>query len=201
MFSRPLSCSLTVVVVIARPRPRPHHRRRERRCAHCSPLPQERFPFFHPLSPSLRALLASCPPFSVLPSSSLCRRCARCSSLPQERFPFFHSSSPPLRALLASYSSIPSPPSTRHRHRGRRACRCLSPCSFSFAIVATCYDRFSSPVGTENRGGSEVEEILTAAHREFGGCAHCCAGKPKRREQDQADPRRRGRARSGTAEE
>ena len=49
-----------------------------------------------------------------------------------------------------------------------------------------CYDRFSSPVGTENRGGSEVREILTAAHREFGGCAHCCAGKPKRREQDRA---------------
>ena len=50
----------------------------------------------------------------------------------------------------------------------------------------TCYDWFSSPVGTENRGGSEVEEILTAAYREFGGCAHRCAGKPKRREQDQA---------------
>ena len=47
-----------------------------------------------------------------------------------------------------------------------------------------CYNRFSSPVGTENRGGSEVEEILTAAHREFGGCAHRCAGKPKCREQD-----------------
>ena len=63
-----------------------------------------------------------------------------------------------------------------------------------------CYDRFSSPVGTENRGGSEVEEILTTVHREFGGCTHRCAGKPKRREQDRADPRRRGRARSGTAE-
>ena len=49
---------------------------------------------------------------------------------------------------------------------------------------AGCYDRFSSPVGTENRGGSEVEEILTAVHREFGGCAHRCTGKPKRREQD-----------------
>ena len=63
-----------------------------------------------------------------------------------------------------------------------------------------CYDRFSSPVRTENRDGSEVEEILTTAHREFGGCAHRCAGKPKRREQDRASPRRRGRARSGTAE-
>ena len=33
-------------------------------------------------------------------------------------------------------------------------------------IVCTgmCYDWFSSPVGTENRVGSEVEEILTAAH-------------------------------------
>ena len=49
-----------------------------------------------------------------------------------------------------------------------------------------CYDRFSSPVRTEGRGGSEVEEILTAAHREFGGCTHCCVGKPKRREQDRA---------------
>ena len=47
-----------------------------------------------------------------------------------------------------------------------------------------CYDRFSSLVGTENRGGSEVEEILTAAHQEFGGCAHRCVRKPKRREQD-----------------
>ena len=63
-----------------------------------------------------------------------------------------------------------------------------------------CYDRFSSPVGTENRDGSEVEEILTAVHREFGGCAHHCVGKPKRRDQDRASPRRRGRARSGTAE-
>ena len=63
-----------------------------------------------------------------------------------------------------------------------------------------CYDRFSSPVGTENRGGSEVGEILTAAHREFGGCVHRCVGKPKRRDQDRASPRRRGRARSGTAE-
>ena len=63
-----------------------------------------------------------------------------------------------------------------------------------------CYDWFSSPVGTENRGGSEVKEILTAAHQEFGGCAHRCVGKPKRREQDRADPRRRGCARSGTAE-
>ena len=66
---------------------------------------------------------------------------------------------------------------------------------------ARCYNRFSSPVGTENRGGSEVEEILTAAHREFGGCAHRCTGKPKRREQDRASLRRRGHAQSGTAEE
>ena len=64
-----------------------------------------------------------------------------------------------------------------------------------------CYDRFSSPVGTENRGGSEVEEILAAAHREFSGCAHRCVRKPKHREQDRASPRRRGRTRSGTAEE
>ena len=69
-----------------------------------------------------------------------------------------------------------------------------------WAVFRSCYDRFSSPVGTENRGGSEVEEILTAAHREFGGCAHCCAGKLKRRDQDRASPRRRGHARSGTAE-
>ena len=47
-----------------------------------------------------------------------------------------------------------------------------------------CYDRFSSPVGTENRGGSEVKEILTTVYREFGGCAHRCAGKLKHREQD-----------------
>ena len=65
---------------------------------------------------------------------------------------------------------------------------------------AGCYDRFSSPVGTENRGGSEVGGILTAAYREFGGCAHRCAGKPKRRDQDRASPRRRGRTRLGTAE-
>ena len=64
-----------------------------------------------------------------------------------------------------------------------------------------CYDWFSSPVGTENRGSSEVGGILTTAHREFSGCAHHCAGKPKRRDQDQASLRRRGRARSGTAEE
>ena len=51
-------------------------------------------------------------------------------------------------------------------------------------VVALCYDRFSSPVRTENRDGSEVGEILTAAHREFGGCAHRCTGKLKRREQD-----------------
>ena len=57
-----------------------------------------------------------------------------------------------------------------------------------------CYDRFSSLVGTENRGGSEVRGILTTAYQEFSGCAHCCAGKPKRREQDRASPRRRGRA-------
>ena len=63
-----------------------------------------------------------------------------------------------------------------------------------------CYDRFSSPVGTENRDGSEVGGILTIAHREFGGCAHRCAGKPKCRDQDRASPRRRGRARLGTAE-
>lgn len=106
MFSRPLSCPLTVVVVVVVvAHPRPRHRRRERRCARCSPLPQERFPFIRPSSPSLRALLASCPPFSVLPFSSLCRRCARCSPLPQERFPFFRPLSPPLRALLASCSS------------------------------------------------------------------------------------------------
>ena len=65
---------------------------------------------------------------------------------------------------------------------------------------AFCYNRFPSLVGTENRGGSEVKEILTTAYREFGGCAHRCMGKPKRREQDRAGPRRRGRARSGTAE-
>ena len=68
------------------------------------------------------------------------------------------------------------------------------------ATEGICYDRFSSPVGTENRDGSEVEEILTTAHREFGGCAHHCVGKPKRRDQDRASPRRRERARSGTAE-
>ena len=67
-------------------------------------------------------------------------------------------------------------------------------------LAANCYDRFSSPVGRQNRGGSEVGGILTAVHREFGGCAHRCAGKPKRRDQDRASPRRRGRARSGTAE-
>ena len=50
--------------------------------------------------------------------------------------------------------------------------------------LGQCYDRFSSPVGTENRGGSEVGGILTAVYREFGGCVHRCAGKPKRREQD-----------------
>ena len=68
----------------------------------------------------------------------------------------------------------------------------------SFAVL--CYDWFSSPVrnGTEN--GSEVREIWTTAHQEFSGCTHCCAGKPKRREQDQANPRRRGHARLGTAE-
>ena len=53
----------------------------------------------------------------------------------------------------------------------------------------------------QNRDGSEVGGILTTAHREFGGCAHCCAGKLKCREQDQASPRRRGHARSGIAEE
>ena len=70
----------------------------------------------------------------------------------------------------------------------------------SFYLHSKCYDRFSSPVGRQNRGGSEVGEILTTAHREFGGCAHRCAGKPMRRDQDRASPRRRGRARSGTAE-
>ena len=37
------------------------------------------------------------------------------------------------------------------------------------AIYNQCYNRFSSPVGTENRGGLEVGEILTTAHQEFGG--------------------------------
>ena len=69
-----------------------------------------------------------------------------------------------------------------------------------FTRIGCCYDRFSSPVGTENRGDSEVGGILTAAYREFGGCIHRCAGKLKRREQDRASPRRRGRTRSGTAE-
>ena len=50
-----------------------------------------------------------------------------------------------------------------------------------------------------NRNGLEVREILTTAHQEFDGCAHCCAGKLKRREQDQAIPRRRGHIQSGTA--
>ena len=68
------------------------------------------------------------------------------------------------------------------------------------ATRSGCYDRFSSPVGDKTENGSEVGGILTTAHREFGGCTHCCAGKPKRREQDQADPRRRGHTRSGTAE-
>ena len=70
-----------------------------------------------------------------------------------------------------------------------------------FADVASCYDQFSLLVGTENKGDSEVGEILTTAYREFGGCAHHCAGKPKRREQDQASLRRRGHVQSGTAEE
>ena len=35
----------------------------------------------------------------------------------------------------------------------------------------------------QNRDGLEVRKILTTAHREFGGCAHCCAGKLKCREQ------------------
>ena len=35
-----------------------------------------------------------------------------------------------------------------------------------------------------NRDGSEVGEILTTVHQEFSGCAHCCMGKPKCREQD-----------------
>ena len=50
--------------------------------------------------------------------------------------------------------------------------------------VQKCYDRFSSPVRMENRERSEVGGILTIAHREFGGCAHRCTGKPKRRDQD-----------------
>ena len=54
----------------------------------------------------------------------------------------------------------------------------------TYLILHFCYDQFSSPVGMENRGGSEVKEILTTAYREFGGCAHRCAGKLKRREQD-----------------
>ena len=64
-----------------------------------------------------------------------------------------------------------------------------------------CYDRFSLLVGMENRERSEVGKILTTAHREFGGCAHHCAGKLKRREQARASPRRRVHAQSGTAEE
>ena len=53
-----------------------------------------------------------------------------------------------------------------------------------------------------NRDNSEVGEILTTAHWEFSGCAHCCVGKPKCREQDWASPRRRRRrVRLGTAEE
>ena len=64
-----------------------------------------------------------------------------------------------------------------------------------------CYDRFSSPVRTENRGGLEVRGILTTAHQGFGGCTHCCAGKPKCRDQDRASPRRRGHTQLGTAEE
>ena len=69
-----------------------------------------------------------------------------------------------------------------------------------YGTVDLCYDRFSSPVGTKNRDGSEVGGILTTAHQEFGGCAHRCAGKPKCREQDRASLSRRGRAQSGTAE-
>ena len=72
---------------------------------------------------------------------------------------------------------------------------------FIWWLVCHCYDRFSSPVGRQNRDGSEVGGILTTAHRGFSGCTHRCAGKPKRRDQDRASPRRRGRARSGTAEE
>ena len=66
--------------------------------------------------------------------------------------------------------------------------------------TGSCYDWFSSPVRMENRGGSEVGKILTAAYQEFGGCAHRCAGKPERREQDRASQRRRGCARSGIPE-
>ena len=51
-----------------------------------------------------------------------------------------------------------------------------------------------------NRDGLEVREILTTAHQEFDGCTHCCMGKPKCREQDQASLRRRGCVQSGTAE-
>ena len=68
-------------------------------------------------------------------------------------------------------------------------------------FVRGCYNRFSLLVGTENKGGLEVREILTTVYREFSGCAHRCAGKLKRREQDRASPKRRGRVRSGTAEE
>ena len=52
----------------------------------------------------------------------------------------------------------------------------------------------------QNRDNSEIGEILTTAHREFGGCAHHCAGKPKRRAQDWASLRRRGCVWSGIAE-
>ena len=74
-----------------------------------------------------------------------------------------------------------------------------SPCEVGNECY-TCYDQFSLPVGRQNRGGSGVREILTAVHQEFSGCAHCCVGKPKRRDQDRASPRRRGRTWSGTAE-
>ena len=35
-----------------------------------------------------------------------------------------------------------------------------------------------------NRDGSEIREILTTVHQDFGGCTHRCAGKLKHREQD-----------------
>ena len=51
-------------------------------------------------------------------------------------------------------------------------------------LLGQCYDQFSSPVGDRTENISEVRGILTTAHQEFGGCAHCCTGKLKRREQD-----------------
>ena len=100
-----------------------------------------------------------------------------------------------VRTLFRSVGTVFEHFSNQFKH-------CSNTYSYDTGIrLIRCYDRFSSPVGTENRGGLEVREILTTVHREFGGCTHCCTGKPKRREQDRASPRRRGRARSGTAEE